>query len=250
MDEPGAELSGGAIPGDEDWASRWYRAFVGPEDAYDLMGASQFRLLCALGLRDRHRLLDFGCGSLRAGRLFIPYLEPGNYYGIEPNRWLVEEGIQHELGTSIVEVKRPNFLYHDTFTCREFGVTFDYILAQSIFSHCGPDLIRRCLAEFAACLAPEGIAAVTFFLAEDGQSENTEEGWVYPDACPYRPATVQRFLDEAGLLGRAIPWYHWCQQWYVLSRSPDRVPSPEMLRHLSGAVLFNSEIAASWPLPA
>ncbi|MGH7086029.1 MAG: hypothetical protein ACREFN_13675, partial [Acetobacteraceae bacterium] len=44
-----------------------YTAFVGPPDEYDLMGATQFRLLTALGLRDHHRLLDFGCGSLRAG---------------------------------------------------------------------------------------------------------------------------------------------------------------------------------------
>ncbi|MHC4422967.1 MAG: hypothetical protein ACYS1E_20600, partial [Planctomycetota bacterium] len=54
-----------------------YMAYVGPPDRYDLMGASQFRLLCTLGLRAPHRLLDFGCGSLRAGRLFIPYLNPG-----------------------------------------------------------------------------------------------------------------------------------------------------------------------------
>jgi hypothetical protein len=51
-----------------------YTAFVGPPDQYDLMGATQFRLLTTLGLRDYHRLLDFGCGSLRVGRLLISYL--------------------------------------------------------------------------------------------------------------------------------------------------------------------------------
>ena len=42
-----------------------YTSFVGPPDQYDLMGATQFRLLTTLGLRDTHRVLDFGCGSLR-----------------------------------------------------------------------------------------------------------------------------------------------------------------------------------------
>jgi hypothetical protein len=65
-----------------------YRAFVGPFEQYDVIGASQFALLYALGLRQHHRLLDVGCGSLRAGRMLIAYLEPGNYAGIEPNTGL------------------------------------------------------------------------------------------------------------------------------------------------------------------
>src|SRR5581483_9942228 len=79
-----------------------YTAFVGPPDRYDFMGASQFGLLFTMGLRDYHTLLDFGCGSLRAGRLLIPYLRRGHYYGIDPNRWLVEDGIKRELGCDIM----------------------------------------------------------------------------------------------------------------------------------------------------
>ncbi len=45
--------------------SEHYMAYVGPADQYDLMSATQFRLLTTLGLRSFHRLLDFGCGSLR-----------------------------------------------------------------------------------------------------------------------------------------------------------------------------------------
>lgn len=65
---------------------RHYRAFVGPLDRYDLLGAGQMALLYLLGLREHHRVLDFGCGSLRLGRLLIPYLRPGRYFGIEPER--------------------------------------------------------------------------------------------------------------------------------------------------------------------
>jgi hypothetical protein len=54
--------------------SRHYTAFVGPPQQYDFMGATQFRLLTTLGLREHHRLLD-----LRAGRLLIPYLLPDRY---------------------------------------------------------------------------------------------------------------------------------------------------------------------------
>ena len=61
-----------------------YRSYVGPTHQYDLIGAAQFALLYALGLREHHRLLDIGCGSLRAGRMLISYLAPGGYTGVDP----------------------------------------------------------------------------------------------------------------------------------------------------------------------
>src|SRR5215212_10341883 len=67
-----------------------YRAYVGKPEEWDLVAARQVTLLLTAGLRDNHRLVDVGCGSLRAGRMLIPYLEPERYFGIEPNRWLVE----------------------------------------------------------------------------------------------------------------------------------------------------------------
>ena len=222
-----------------------YTAYVGPPKQYDFMGATQYRLLCTLGLREYHQLLDFGCGSLRAGRLFIPYLNTGNYYGVEPNRWLIEDAIEREIGADIIRIKQPRFVHHDTFTCREFGVRFDYILAQSIFSHAGLDVIRPCLAEFANCLEPEGIAAVTFIHAESGEGNFGGTGWIYPDVVQYIPETILRVVHDAGLVGRPIPWYHPRQTWYVLGKSPSRVPSPAADRYLTGAVLFDREFAES-----
>ena len=43
--------------------SAHYSAYVGPAGQWDFMGATQFRLLTALGLREHHRLLDLGCGG-------------------------------------------------------------------------------------------------------------------------------------------------------------------------------------------
>ena len=49
-----------------------YKGYDGSDDNYDLVGAMQFNLLTALGLREYHKFLDIGCGSLRAGRLSTP----------------------------------------------------------------------------------------------------------------------------------------------------------------------------------
>jgi len=90
-----------------------YRAYVGPPEDYDLIAAMTFNLLTTLGLRQHHSLLDVGCGSLRIGRLLIPYLNRGKYFGLEPAEWLVAEGIKNELGEAVVQIKpihpRPLF---------------------------------------------------------------------------------------------------------------------------------------------
>jgi len=84
-------------------------AYVGPPAEYDALAATQFRLPTTLGLREHHRLLDFGCGSLRVGRRLIPYLQPGNHHGIEPNSWLIEDAIACEIGHDQIRLKQPVF---------------------------------------------------------------------------------------------------------------------------------------------
>jgi cyclopropane fatty-acyl-phospholipid synthase-like methyltransferase len=221
-----------------------YTAYVGPPEQYDFMGATQFRLLTTLGLREHHSLLDFGCGSLRAGRLFISYLLPGRYCGLEPNRWLVDAGIDEQIGRSMLELKRPTFLYHSDFSATRFGVIFDYILAQSIFSHSGREIVSKSLAEFKMCLAPNGLVVATF--AQPHQLDETAEyegtGWIYPGCVAYREETILASAEKAGLAGRTLPWFHPRQTWFALAHSTDQLPPLSADIHLSGAVLRAPEL--------
>jgi len=129
-----------------------YKAYVGPPRRFDFMGATQFALLFHMGLRDHHTVLDFGCGSLRLGRSLIPYLQAGGYFGIDPNKWLIEDGIENELGQDGIQLKRPRFAYNTDFDCSIFGEKFDYIIAQSIFTHCGPNHFETFLERAAQAL--------------------------------------------------------------------------------------------------
>lgn len=222
-----------------------YTAYVGPPGQFDFMGATQFRLLCALGLREGHRLLDIGCGSLRAGRLLIPYLAPGRYHGLEPNRWLVEDAIEREIGRDLVRIKQPVFRHHASFDCGAFGVSFDYVLAQSIFSHCGADLVARVLVEIRQCLTDDGLAAVTFVHTRPGEARSERTGWIYPGTVAYDTDTVSGWIADAGLCGRAIPWWHPRQTWWVLAKRAAKLPAERHDPLLRGAVLFDPELAAS-----
>ncbi|MEM7205242.1 MAG: class I SAM-dependent methyltransferase [Planctomycetota bacterium] len=219
-----------------------YMAYVGPPTHYDFMGATQFRLLCSLGLRAEHKLLDFGCGSLRAGRFLIAYLNKGHYCGVEPNRWLIEEAIESRLGADFVRLNEPRFDHNEEFSVAAFGEKFDWIVAQSIFSHTGLDLTRCALRNFADALSDTGRVVATFV---DGPSDHDGDGWIYPGCVTYREPAVAAFAREAGLHATRLPWFHPRQVWYVLAKRPELLPPPAMKRLLTGIVLFDPELSIS-----
>jgi SAM-dependent methyltransferase len=225
-------------PGDDH-----YMAYVGPPTQYDFMGATQFRLLCSLGLRSSHHVLDVGCGSLRAGRLLIVYLDVGRYFGIEPNEWLIRDAIENQLGKDLIYIKKPQFDYNSDFAADVFSQQFDFIVAQSVFSHTGSDLVNRALGNFGESLKANGLIVATFI---EGARDFDGSGWVYPGCVSYRRSTIRRFAEEAGLFLARIPWYHPRQTWYLLSRNRSRLPNSAMLGYLSGVVLFDPEFAESW----
>jgi SAM-dependent methyltransferase len=210
MGTPSEELGIGLKPGDPH-----YRAYVGPPEDYDLIAAMTFNLLTTLGLRQHHSLLDIGCGSLRIGRLLIPYLNRRKYFGIEPAEWLVTEGIKHELGETVVQTKQPTFFFTDSpeTVVRAKG-SFDFALAQSIFSHCGLDLIKGWLSAVSRSLTPDGVLLATFL---PGDEDSPQTGWVYPECLNYRSTTMERAGAEANLRFEILDWKHPRQTWALFA---------------------------------
>lgn len=194
--------------------SQHYRAFIGPAQDYDLISAMSFGLLTTLGLRQHHSLLDIGCGSLRIGRLLIPYLNKGNYVGIEPNEWLVNEGIAREVGEDQIRIKEPEFLYADSAAKLDDGDVFDFAVAQSIFSHCGRDLVERWLKEVSGHLSHSGALVATFI---GGVVDFAGSGWVYPHCVSFRLETMLKMSMDAGLRFRLLDWRHPRQQWALFA---------------------------------
>lgn len=225
-------------PGD-----RHYRAYVGPPEQYDFMGATQFRLLTTLGLREDHHVLDIGCGSLRSGRMLIAYLQPDRYCGVEPNGWLIDDVIEKELGSQLIGLKAPKFDHNSDFDFTGFKRTFDFIIAQSIFSHTGIDMTAGALKNMAAVMHRDTLALVTFVLAGRAGEKNTADGWVYPGVVTYHHATIMKMLYDTGLKGQTLPWFHPRQTWYMVSRDGQNLLSQSELAVLGGAVLRDDRFA-------
>ena len=198
-------------PGDEH-----YRAYVGPPKDFDLVSAMVFNLLTCIGLRQHHRVLDIGCGSLRVGRLLIPYLNTGNYFGVEPNKWLVNDGIDNEIGRDLVEIKQPSFSHQPSMEEYIKPLNLDYAIAQSIFSHCGKDLIRGWLSQASFHLKDNGALLATF-LVDD--KDFYGHGWVYPGCVCYKPETMADVAAEFDLDFKILDWAHPRQTWALFSKS-------------------------------
>jgi SAM-dependent methyltransferase len=197
-------------PGDEH-----YRAYVGPPKDYDLVSAMVFNLLTSIGLRQHHRVLDIGCGSLRVGRLLIPYLNPGNYFGVEPNKWLVDDGITNELGRDLIKIKDPTFSFGTSLEEFEKPLDLDFAIAQSIFSHCGKDLIKGWLSQVSFHLKDDGALVATFLIAD---KDYDGCGWIYPGCVNYNTDTMAEIASECDLQFDVLDWTHPRQTWALFSK--------------------------------
>lgn len=210
-----------------------YDAYVGPPDQYDFMGATQFRLLTSFGLREHHKTLDVGCGSLRLGRLLLPYLGTGNYFGIEPNDWLIKDAITKEIGVNQIELKKPIFDYNSNFTI-PFNNEFDFIIAQSIFSHTGVSLFESAMRNISKALKYNGFFFATFY---QNEAEAYDTSWYYPGCVGIKHKTIMRIARDNDLHCRKLKWFHPRQTWYVFSKNKNRIPSYIKLRRFTGDIL-------------
>lgn len=126
------------------------------------LGQLQFDYLIEHGLKPEFRMLEIGCGNLRAGRLFIDYLHSGNYYGLDispdilmsAQDTLVTHGLRDKL-PHLTPVRDLRF----TFLPDEH---FDVVHAHSVFSHSPIEVIDECFAHVGRVMKPQAWFDFTF----------------------------------------------------------------------------------------
>jgi SAM-dependent methyltransferase len=141
----------------------WHRRAVGGAgDRWEEIGRLQFEFLLGEGLEPQHHLLDMGCGSLRGGVHFIRYLEAGHYFGVDRSSSLLRRG-ESELKRAGVTGRNPTLVARSNFVAADLGPSFDFAIAQSLFTHLTFNSIVRCVAEVSRALRPGGRFFATFF---------------------------------------------------------------------------------------
>jgi hypothetical protein len=140
-----------------------HRGYVGRE--WEAMGALQLRFLRERGLRPDDVLCDIGCGSLRAGRHLIPYLDRGHYLGLDAVAELLAAGTERELDPAVLATKAPELVVSDRFEFERFSRVATVALAVSLFTHLTGDDIVSCLARLARWTGGACTCFATFFEA-------------------------------------------------------------------------------------
>jgi SAM-dependent methyltransferase len=210
-----------------DIAASAHREFVG--GLWEELGALQLDFMIRYGLRPDMKFLDLGCGCLRGGVQFIRYLDPGNYFGIDANASLLRSGWEIELPRVNLQgrLDRRQLLVNADFEAWRFGVSFDMVLAQSVFSHLPKDWLRRCLEELARCVPPGGSFFATFFHCPpdwpEGEPRNdaAHGGTTFWDKDPfhYRESDLEAAADpRAWEVDHLRDWGHPRGQWMVRFR--------------------------------
>ncbi|MFI9150285.1 class I SAM-dependent methyltransferase [Streptomyces sp. NPDC053367] len=184
------------------------------------IGRMQFDYLLGHGLRPQDRMLEIGCGNLRAGWRFIRHLEPGHYYGIdispdiliEAKKTLVRYGLQDKVPyLTPVEDLRLEFLPDGWFTV---------VHAHSVFSHSPLEVIDECLAHVGRVLAPGGFFDFTFDRTEGPEHQVLREDFYY------RTQTLVRLARGHGLEARFMDDWERLPHGQSKLRVTHRAPSP------------------------
>ncbi|WP_292082237.1 MULTISPECIES: cyclopropane-fatty-acyl-phospholipid synthase family protein [unclassified Brevundimonas] len=179
-----------------------HRGIVG--GMWDVIGPLQRDFLVQQGLAPGDRVLDVGCGALRAGVHLTDYLEPARYYGIDISASLLEAGYEHEIAPTPLADKLPRSHLHATPDFEApFGVMFDFGLATSLFTHLPIDYYSHSLE----ALAPVFRTGARFFATvfEGSGVVNRPDGIVtYDDRDPFH--FRQSNLHAATPSGWAFKW--------------------------------------------
>lgn len=96
------------------------------------IGENQLKYLKSHGLNKSHTLLDYGCGTLRAGVHFIHYLYPNRYTGYDLSKDAIKFSRELIYNDGYLTGKLPS-IYSSWVSWSIY--TFDFIIAQSVITH-------------------------------------------------------------------------------------------------------------------
>lgn len=191
----------------------------GAEYKFEDVGRGTLATAIELGLMPEHKVLDIGAGSLRVGWWFLHFIEPSNYYAIEPVRERIHTAIE------ILGVDDIHVFYNMDFKFPP--VDFDFVIARSIWTHASKDMITTMLAEFAENSTPDAKFLTSVKLAETPDQEYWGTEWVGRINADDQPAVVFHSSDwmerEAAKYGLKVEVLGDLtnQTWVVVSRDQE-----------------------------
>ncbi|MDQ1696469.1 MAG: hypothetical protein QOJ03_1822 [Frankiaceae bacterium] len=183
-------------------AARSPEAAVGSHshDRWLAQGQMQFDYLVEHGLQPGDRMLEIGCGNLRAGRLFIDYLDTGHYYGIDISPDILLAATR-TLTSNDLGAKLPYLTLVGDLRLEHLPAAgFDVVHAHSVFSHSPVEVVEECFAHIGRVMRPDGRFDFTFNRTTGTEHQVLREDFYYRTetlvTLAARHNLVARFMDD------------------------------------------------------
>lgn len=173
------------------------QTFLGvPVKDFEKGGREQLNYLLMSGLKPGSKVVDLGCGVLRAGYWLIHFLDSGCYFGIEPHTGRLDMGVNTILEPGLLETKKPRFDTNSDFNTAVFSEKFDFFLAYSIWTHASKSEIRTMLDRFLRDSTEEAVFLATYLPA----------GWRHPDYKGEKWFGTSHESDVIGCIYHSLRW--------------------------------------------
>ncbi len=137
---------------------------------FELFQEWQLKILKKHELQPHHHVLDIGCGILRLGMPLIEFLDADHYCGVDAVKEYVDLGKVY-MDKVIKTSKGYQLLVDHQFSFYKFGCTFDFAMAQSVFTHLSFSQIEQCLKELKRVMKPKGKFLFTILLSRDKEKQ-------------------------------------------------------------------------------
>ncbi len=153
--------------------------------------------LRAHGLSRRHKLLDFGCGTVAAGRHLIRHLDPQCYVGADISEKSIDVAWRMLRQRPDLLAKGPVLhTLRGTDVSVLDGLSFDVVWAQSVLTQSSPAIVKFVLSTLRPLTKPTGTVFANFNRIETGVTQTQIRHWAYATQFIREAAAEVGFVSE------------------------------------------------------
>jgi hypothetical protein len=159
---------------------------------YETAGLGLLKRLQDEGLKPEDVCVDYGCGTLRVGHHVMNYLKPGSYWGLDIDRYLLEEG-QKLIGEKLLTEKRPNLRVISPSSVAEAAAAKPAMLGSfAVLIHVHPLELQEYLGNLTTIIGTKGKAILTGRWSLDDTIQYSGQSWAHA------LATLEQIVIERG----------------------------------------------------
>lgn len=171
----------------------------GDEVDFRKAGARRFRnFRDAVGLKPHHRVIDYGCGSLRVGLHLMDFLEPGHYFGLDVTTQFIDVG-KDLIGADEVAARKPRLAAIAPESLADAAAfQADFVFCNAVAMHVHPDEQDAFYGNLEKLAGKPGAVLYLNARISDTPEQYSHQCWSWPRAHFIASLPALKFESQEG----------------------------------------------------